>query len=161
MSASYQRAKSSVLSRRDIPCLPSSVITTNTGKGAGRGGGGPRAGGRVQQTLASPQGGPQTLSRFTSAQGEKGEQNPRATEALSDKGHTPLGARRDPRKAPRTHSSAHFGPLRIPHPKPAAACGFYAARCTKSSGKRLYDSTRETQQMSLSQPKSARSLLRA
>ena len=60
-----------MLSRRDIPCLPSSVITTNTGKGAGRGGGGPRAGGRVQQTLASPQEGPQTISRFTSAQGKK------------------------------------------------------------------------------------------
>ena len=133
-----------MLSRRDIPCLPSSVITTTQGK----------AQGGEEEDLARRRAGPanisepsrgaaNTISRFTSAQGEKGEQNPRATEALSDEGHTPLGARRDPRKAPRTPSSAHFGPLRIPHPNPAAACGFYAARAAQKAAARDYMTQRE------------------
>ena len=131
-------APKSVLSRRDIPCLPSSVITTTQGK----------AQGGEEEDLTRRRAGPanisepsrgaaNTISRFTSAQGEKGEES-RATEALSGEGHPPLGARREPRKAPRTPSSAHFGPLRIPHPNPAAACGFYAARAAQKAAARDY-----------------------
>ena len=111
-----------MLSRRDIPCLPSSVITTNTGKGAGRGGGGPRAGGRVQQTLASPQEGPQTISRFTSAQRQKGEQDqgpPRHCQTSA----TPPGG------APRPQKSAEdpqLSPPRSDAESTARACCTHA-----------------------------------
>ena len=140
-----------MLSRRDIPCLPSSVITTTQGK----------AQGGEEEDLTRRRAGPanisepsrgaaNTISRFTSAQGEKGEESKGHGGTVRRGPHPPWGRAENPgkrREPPARHISDPCGfhtPILL-----LSCCSMRIlrrARCAKSSGKRLYDSTRETQQ---------------